>query len=61
MKKKPMPRRRTRHQASLQMPIDLRQKIKAIAAKERRSFSAQSVIFLESAVLKTNTDKETSP
>jgi hypothetical protein len=47
---------RTKHQVmTVNCPMELRKKLGEISKKERRSLSAQAVLFLMDAVLRYNT------
>jgi len=45
-------------QTTIALKPELREKIKAIAVREHRSFSSQTEVFLHMAVSENGTDKE---
>ncbi|MEY2599786.1 MAG: CopG-like 1 or ribbon-helix-helix domain, 5 [Verrucomicrobiota bacterium] len=51
-KKKPKGVEGVRHRTSVRIPVDLKEKIEALAKSDRRSFSSMTSILLEEVIVK---------
>jgi predicted DNA-binding protein len=50
--------RKKRYATQIRMPLELAERLKTVAKKERRSFNGQIVFLLDQAVEKDRADKQ---